>query len=369
MMKNKKIIFVIIIAIIAIGYVVYQYTDKGPDILKIGVILPLSGDLANVGEDVRFGVNMFAEIHSDVEFIIEDDGGESKKAINALKKLTGFDNVNYILGPLGPVSSEAVYASQTSNEKDELFFVALSMCADGFKKYENMLCIYPSPYYQLKETYKYPKAIGKDSLYIIVAKDAFGESLLDMTKSISVEIGLDVVGSNTVNVKDLEFRTIARKAIGLNPKFIIVATNLSTNIKIIKSIKEFGYKGMIMSGADIEEDTVKEFQNVFEGVYITGRAKLDYNSEFLESFREKKGVEPNLYTAFGYVWSDILYELLKSGKKITAERIMNYVKSNSETLAIKGMEYNQIDKTIEFPMEIVIVRNGEFEVVFTSDDK
>ena len=102
-----------------------------------------------------------------------------------------------------------------------------------------MMCIYPSPYYQLKETLKYPKSVGKTSLYIITANDSFGDSLMDMTEKVAGEIGLKMVGRNKVNIKDLEFRTVVQKAVEAKPDLIMVATmNLQSAIRIINSIKE-----------------------------------------------------------------------------------------------------------------------------------
>lgn len=367
LMLKKRFVFSAIVVLVAVIVVIFTFLYNGgvknTDI-KIGVILPLSGDLANVAEDVQTGVGLFADKHTEARFIIENDEGDTKKSISSMKKLTSVDGVDEIIGPLGPISSEAVYSSQVESEKNNLFFVTLSMCADQFQQYENMMCIYPSPYYQLKETYKYPKSIGKTSLYIITANDSFGNDLTEMTKKIAGEIGLKIIGDDKVNIKDLEFRIVAQKAVEAEPDLIMVATmNLPSAIKIINSLKEKKYKGMIMGGADIEENTIKEFQNTFEGVYLTGRAKLDYNSEFLKEYKDKKGGEPNLYTAFGYVWSDILYKLIKSGKQITSKTIMDYVDSESKNLAIKGMKYNRADRTIKFPMEIVIIKNGQIEKV------
>lgn len=371
--NKKKLIFsviaITIIAIVAVFMFSKNGSVKNTDI-KIGIILPLSGDYANVAEDVQTGVNLFAINHQETKFIIENDEGDTKKSISAKLKLASIDGVRNIIGPLGPVSSEAVYSSQVDSEKNNLFFVALSMCADQFQQYENMMCIYPSPYYQLKETYKYPKSIGKTSLYMITANDSFGDGLMKMTEKIAEEIGLKVIGSDKINTKDLEFRKVAQKAVEAKSDLIMVATmNLSSAIKIINSIKEKKYTGIIMAGADIEENTIKEFKNTFEGVYLSGRAKLDYSSEFLKEYKNKKGGEPNLYAAFGYVWSNILYELMKSNKQITSKTVMDYVDLESNNLAIKGMKYNRTDKTIKFPMDVVVIKNGQIEKVFSSTDE
>ena len=86
-----------------------------------------------------------------------------------MRKLVNIDGISNIIGPFGPVSSE-LYILLRLKVKKTIFFVALSMCADQFQQYKNMMCIYPSPYYQLKETLKYPKSVGKTSLYIITGQ-------------------------------------------------------------------------------------------------------------------------------------------------------------------------------------------------------
>ncbi|MBM2817729.1 MAG: Receptor family ligand binding region [Parcubacteria group bacterium] len=369
---KKRFIFsaiiVAIVAIVAVSVLSNKGSVKKTDI-KIGVILPLSGDLASVGEDVAKGVRLFAQNHNDGKFIIEDDGGESKKSINAMRKLVNANSVGIFFGPLGPISSEAVYSSQAEKEKNDFIFVAMSMCVDQFKSYKNMICNYPSPYFQLRETYRYLASLGKKNFYVILVNDALGESFLQMLRAVSKELSLNFIGSEKINVNDLEFRTIAQKAIQGNPEFITIATaNQSANIKVIKAIKEKGYKGMILSGGDFEEKMVKEFRDVLDGVYMAGQAKLDYGSDFVNSYSQKYGGSPNLYAAFGYAWGDILYELIKTNPKrqFSADEIMDSVNSRSGELAIKGMKFDKTKKEIKFPMQVFRVENGNLKSVFVS---
>jgi len=362
---------IVVVAIVAVGYFV-SLGPSGPvstEPIKIGVILPLSGDLASVAEDVQKGINLFKKNHPDAEFIIENDEGDIKKSVSALKKLTELDNVHYILGPLGPVNSEAVYSAQSDSNKNKLTLIAWSMCADQFKGYGNMLCVYPSPYFQLKESYKYPETVGKTTYSLIYSNDAFGKSIQDMFQKFSAEIGIKPVGNDAVNTSDLEFSIAASKAIGAKPQFIVVATqDQPANIKIVKAIKERKYDGMILSGGDFNEKTVKEFQRILEGVYLTGQAKLDYSSDFLKLYSEENEGIPSLYTAFGYVWSDVLYNLLKSksNHQFTIEEIMDYIDSHLGNLAIKGVKYDHDNREIKFPMQVFLVKNGNLETVFIS---
>lgn len=373
MNKNIKTILGLIVAVLAV-WGIYSITQKTsePTItepIKIGVILPLSGDLASVSEDVKKGIDLFKKNHADAEFIIENDEGENKKSVTAFKKLVDFDKLNYIFGPLGPIATEAVYGSQSNNNKKEVTIVGLSMCSDNFIDYDNMMCNYPSPYYQLLESYRYPVSVGKNKFYIIRANDAFAESIQGMVGQVSDEIGLELLGSEIVDVKELNFSIAALKAIKSNPEFVaILIADQSANIGVIKSLKEMGYKGMIITGTDFEEDMVKDFQDIFEDVYILGQADLVYDSDFLTAYREQENSEPNLYSAFGYVWANILYNIIKLNPdhQMGISGIMNYVNSNSDSFAIKGMKFSSDTKEIFFPMKVLRVENGVMKTVFVS---
>ena len=125
---------------------------------------------------------------------------------------------------------------------------------------------------------------------------------------------------------------------------------------------------MILSGGDFEEKMVKEFRDVLDGVYMAGQAKLDYGSDFVNSYSQKYGGSPNLYEAFGYVWGDILYELIKTNPKrqFSADEIMDNVNSRSGELAIRGMKFDKTKREIKFPMQVFRIENGNLKSVFVS---
>ena len=65
--------------------------------LKIGVILPLSGEAAPFGAVVRAGIEQ-ATRHG-VQFHFEDSACRTAQALRAYHKLKSHDNVQYFLGP------------------------------------------------------------------------------------------------------------------------------------------------------------------------------------------------------------------------------------------------------------------------------
>ncbi|MBI5126485.1 MAG: penicillin-binding protein activator [Candidatus Taylorbacteria bacterium] len=158
--KSKKRIVLTVIILIVLGFSVYNTNQTTQGKIKIGVIAPLSGFLADYGEEVKKGV--LAVQDPNIEFIFEDDKCEPKEAVSAFKKLTEVDKVHYVIGPACGSPQEAIVpllknsknivvvpsaASRTLYEtsggnfynmqyalEDESKFIAEQMYARGYKK-------------------------------------------------------------------------------------------------------------------------------------------------------------------------------------------------------------------------------------------
>ena len=83
-------------------------SGKKNNTIKIGGIAPLSGGVAVYGTECKNGIDLAVEeinaaggINGQkIEFICEDDEGDSAKSVNAYKKLVTKDRVKVIIGSL-----------------------------------------------------------------------------------------------------------------------------------------------------------------------------------------------------------------------------------------------------------------------------
>lgn len=66
--------------------------------VRVGAILPLSGDLASFGEIVLKGLKQAKS--NGIEVLTEDDACMPSRTVSAYRKLTEVDHVSYILGPI-----------------------------------------------------------------------------------------------------------------------------------------------------------------------------------------------------------------------------------------------------------------------------
>lgn len=367
---NKKILvfLILIVGAIGVGWLVAKQSPSVADKQTIGAILPLTGPLASFGEKLQNGLLLYEKEHPDVRIIFEDDAGESKGTINSFIKLSTADNVQLIVGPFGPVSSAALHASLNEARLQDTVFVAVSMCVDEFKNYANMLCSYPSPLYQINKSFQFLSREEKQSITVMITNDAFGQSIADVFSQGAKNNGLTDQGAIFVEANSQQFYTEAAKAIAQKPDVIVVsAASPDVVVRLIKSLKERGYQGMIMVATDIDAGIATKFSSILEGVYSMGLPKLEFDQSFFNNYKNNYGEEPDLYASYGYLLPQILMgaQETKTGKNLTVDDVIKYVNSHSTEFPIKGIAYNN-QKQIELPMLIYQIKNGTLVETFVA---
>lgn len=171
MNKNTKLIWLVIVALIVVVGIAFAVNDgKGKDEdsekIKVGVILPLSGEYGTAfGEAVRNSIEMSVNDLQikNVEIVYEDGGFDTAKVLSAYNKLQSFDDVDIVIGLDSP-TLEAIkpiinktdelmltIGNEASIEKDNVFEVipwATALFKDLGKavsgKYEKVAIVYAS---------------------------------------------------------------------------------------------------------------------------------------------------------------------------------------------------------------------------------
>ena len=83
----------------------------GPGTRKIGILLPLKGELKAFAQEALTGFQIASRlaVAETVEFLIEDTGENQEQVVEAWQKLVDRDNVTAILGPLTAKDTEMVF--------------------------------------------------------------------------------------------------------------------------------------------------------------------------------------------------------------------------------------------------------------------
>lgn len=100
---KKYLGIVLVLAVVIIAVIISRDgTTANVSALKMGVISPLTGDFAAVGENIVKGIKTAqsvyeAKTNTKVELLIEDDGGDGAKGLSAYKKLTELENIDSLI--------------------------------------------------------------------------------------------------------------------------------------------------------------------------------------------------------------------------------------------------------------------------------
>lgn len=103
-MKKRIVVFAVIVLLALVGCDSggknQDYNSEEKDIVKIGAILPLTGDAAIYGQAMKKGLQLAFEesiIKNSIKLLLEDDMGKSLQATNAGQLLVS-KHVNVIIG-------------------------------------------------------------------------------------------------------------------------------------------------------------------------------------------------------------------------------------------------------------------------------
>jgi branched-chain amino acid transport system substrate-binding protein len=109
--KNRKLFHILVLVLMAVVMAACPgpKTTPPPEKIRIGAILPLTGEVGYLGVADRNALQLFAEQNQDVEFIYEDSKGTPKDGLSSVNKLASqgvkyyITSLSYIVNTVQPV--------------------------------------------------------------------------------------------------------------------------------------------------------------------------------------------------------------------------------------------------------------------------
>ena len=342
-MKGKIIgiiglVIVLIIVGIAIG--TRTRTPKEPEVIKIGAILPLTGNLAFVGENFQKGMLLFYDekglqkenIH--IEF--QDSKNDPKSAISEYRKYLLDKEMFFIVPALSSVSNAIAGVSQTNPR----IILASVVSATNFPDISDWVFrYYISAKNEAAVMVKYWKENKVKKVGIIYVSDEYGLDFYRVTKNL---YGENIIFNEAFDKTTSDFRGIATKIAHSNVKNLYLISYGPTYGVIVKQIRESGYKGNIYGNNAFAMPVVyKQAGKYAEGVVITVPSfYIEPDSSFLSEYEDKWGSKPDHYSGYGYDVMSLLYSTIKKArtheKKVSLDNLRKALKSITDFKGIMG---------------------------------
>jgi branched-chain amino acid transport system substrate-binding protein len=304
------------------------FSPQAQDTLKIGVILPLTGANAMIGQEEKRGIDMAIEkIHAaggalkkKVELIIEDNRGDPTVIVSAAEKLITRDKVVALTGGYSSVESLAVLAAMKKYEPVMVWQGGGAVKMDQmYGKERWFFMLHPrSPDYQrniadfLSNIQPTPKRIA-----IAYEDTSYGVDHSKVAKQYLTEKKFELVTIEPFKSGTLDFSPLLTKIKGAKPEIFYWIGYAGDSILITKQAKELGFAPKMLLdtvGVGFPEfrDSLKKDAEYVCGIEVWApstkfAASTQYpqffpkTEDWVAEYQKRYNREPNYWSIISYV--------------------------------------------------------------------
>lgn len=294
MSKTAKIIAGVVVIVIIVLLIVSggKKSESGP--IKIGVIMPLSGDLAFLGEPgkkaAELALENFPNKKNKYELVFEDDQFNAVKAATAANKLISVDKVQAIL-TFGSSGGNVVNPLAEKNKIIHFGVASDPHVADGNFNFNH----WTPPAEEVRALVAELKKRNITKIAIVTPNQAGMKAITDELKNQVKDTNIQVVNEQIHNIGDKDFRSLITKLNEGKPE-LVVLTSYSPELEILaKQMKDIGFKTPLTSIEGFDQTSEPA---LFDGYWYASAS--DPTGEFTKMFSEKTGANVAFGTGNAY---------------------------------------------------------------------
>jgi branched-chain amino acid transport system substrate-binding protein len=284
MKKIKGLVVAIILPL------VFGSCQDNQDIIKIGAVLPLSGNLAQLGESGKTGLLLAEEYinskydNKKIKILFEDGRAIPTASINAANKLTTLDKIDILFSIISAVDLSIVPIQERER------FLMFSHSSHPRLSNVNDLFFRQSQTVQQESDFILSHIDSTSTLVICYMNDDYGVAFeKEVQSKIQQNRIRDVI---SFLPSESNFATIAKKAIDAKPDKIVISAGGSNISNLVKKLREQNYHGEIItalayavSGAS---NSTKDIQNLTMVDFKKVSMEKEFE-EFVHVYGEKTG--------------------------------------------------------------------------------
>lgn len=298
-------------------------SGKKNDTIKIGGIAPLSGGVAVYGTECKNGIDLaIEEINAaggingqKIEFICEDDEGDSAKSVNAYKKLVTKDRVKVIIGSLPSGCTMAITNLAQAQKVVQIAPAATAVAITDAGNYVFRAC-YTDPFQgKIGGKFAYENLGTKKAAILYDIGNDYSVGLTDNFTAEYTSMGGSIVSKESYSTGDKDFNAQLTKIKAANPEVIYLPDYYGTVALIAKQLRAQGINVPIV-GADgwdgLTDNAGDEVLNGYYSNHYSENSSSAAVQTFVKSFKAKYNKAPNSFAALGYDCVYMLRDAIKA---------------------------------------------------------
>lgn len=319
------------------------------NVLPVGVILPLSGDLASFGTSTLAGIEFqIDQINQSgglqgkqIELYVEDNKNDQTQCISAYKKLTGLKGVIAVIGPITSTNSLAIIEAVSSAKVPVISPTATNDQVAPKSDYMFRACFNDSfqgrvvAHYALNEL-----GIERAAVMTELSSD-YSIGLVNSFKKAFNEGGGEIVAEPSYQTKDTEFGPQLKQIKESGAQLVFVPGYPGEVPLILKQAEVMGIDATF-SGADgwDHDDIIQKSGDKIVGAFFTGAFSPDDQSPTVQSFvnamQAQSDRAPGSFEALGADSVTLLAEAIRAAGSTDPTAIRDALTKLQDVTAVTG---------------------------------
>lgn len=321
-MKVKTLVWtVVILALVALfgGRALWLYAHHETDekLIRIGAVLPMSGIVSDSNKKIVVTLDVCKDMiektgalgNKTIRYQFEDGKLTVKDSLSAFYKLMlGKPNAAIVLGDV------PVYGLNTRIKENKVPTMALIAGTSNITQGNPYLFrAFQASNLLAKNNSRFLIAQKADTVAILKIKNTAGDDMINQFTEEYEKLGGKVLITERYAIDALDVRTQIAKMLSKKPKAVYISGFGTGYIAAFNQLKENNYNGLVLTESAVMDSAVySHIVNNAEGVYFSVAGyNFDRFPDFVEKYKQRLGVEPDIFTAFTFMTMEVLSEAIK----------------------------------------------------------
>ena len=355
------------------------------EVIKVGIVLPLTGEQAKFGEIEKRSFEIAAEeINAKggvkgkkLELLFEDDTGKPDVGRSATEKLISQEKVPVITGGY---SSSVTAAATAVAQQFKVPFLVTTGSADKITEsnYDYVFRINPPASEYPAAVVTFLQEVVKPKTAVILFENSlFGQSSSKEFEEDCGKLGIKVLLKEGYNKGAIDFKPMLTKVKATNPDLVYMVSYVMDAALLMRQAKELDFNPRLFVGGGAGF-TLPEFHknagDAAEFVYsatlwvetVVYPGAMDYFKKYQAKYKE----DTEYHGAEAYASMYVVADALKRAKSITPKDVRDALSTTDMMTAfgpVKFVSYEKKTQQNKLPTFMVQWQKGELETVWPKE--
>ncbi len=367
------------------GLVWVPAPTNAQEVIKIGIILPLTGEKAKFGEiEKNSFVMALNEINKaggvkgkKIELLFEDDTGKPDIARSAVEKLVSKDNVVMLGGGYG--SSETYSIAGVAQQKKIPFLINTGSADDITSKGWNYVFRLNPPvseYANAAESF-YKEVAKPKTAVILFENTLFGTSGSKDAEKTLKEMGVQMLLKEGYEHGAVDFKPLLIKVKNANPDLVYMISYVMDASLIMRQSMELDINPKMFVGGgagftlpDFYQNAGKAAEGVFSADLWVPTLPYPGAMDYFKNYKKQFGKDTEYHGAEAYAAMQVIADVLKRAKTFSAEDIRQALAATDMMTVfgkVKFASYGKMTNQNKVPTYLVQWIKGKLECVWPKE--